>query len=112
MQVNLSIKGVPQEIAERLRERAARNHRSLQGELMAIVSRAAAQMGEEAPDYTDEPGSGLGRETSQLMNGSESYRHGTMTVDEVVAALRERLPKPVTDEPRSVDIVRAARDAR
>jgi len=27
----ISIKGVPDEIAERLRERAARNHRSLQG---------------------------------------------------------------------------------
>jgi len=40
-------RGVPDEIAERLRERAARNHRSLQGELMAIVSRAAAEMAEE-----------------------------------------------------------------
>lgn len=37
MAVNLSIKGVPDEIAEQLRRRAARNHRSLQGELMAII---------------------------------------------------------------------------
>ena len=41
MGVNLSIKDVPDEIAERLRQRAARNHRSLQGELMSIVERAA-----------------------------------------------------------------------
>ena len=37
MPVNLSIKNVPEELAQRLRERARRNHRSLQGELMAIL---------------------------------------------------------------------------
>jgi antitoxin FitA len=37
MAVNLSIKNVPEELAQRLRERARRNHRSLQGELMAII---------------------------------------------------------------------------
>ncbi len=41
MPVNLSIKDVPDDIAQRLRERAKRNHRSLQGELMAIVEAAA-----------------------------------------------------------------------
>lgn len=41
MPVNLSVKGVPDEVAQRLRERAARNHRSLQGELMAILEEAA-----------------------------------------------------------------------
>jgi antitoxin FitA len=41
MPVNLSIKNVPDEIAEELRERAARNHRSLQGELLAIIEEAA-----------------------------------------------------------------------
>jgi plasmid stability protein len=38
--VNLSIKNAPDEIVDRLRERAARNHRSLQGELMAIIEEA------------------------------------------------------------------------
>ncbi|HYC05285.1 MAG TPA: Arc family DNA-binding protein [Azospirillaceae bacterium] len=42
MPVTLSIKNVPDEIAQRLRERAARNHRSLQGELMAMLEAAAA----------------------------------------------------------------------
>jgi plasmid stability protein len=43
MPVNFSIKSVPDEIAEELRERAARNHRSLQGELMAIIEEAAGK---------------------------------------------------------------------
>jgi len=37
MSVNLSIKNVPDYLAEQLRKRAARHHRSLQGELMAIL---------------------------------------------------------------------------
>jgi antitoxin FitA len=37
MPVNLSIKDVPDELAEALRERARSNHRSLQGELMAMI---------------------------------------------------------------------------
>lgn len=41
MPVTLSIKNVPDEIVEPLRERAKRNHRSLQGELMAILDDAA-----------------------------------------------------------------------
>lgn len=42
MAVSLSIKDVPEALAERLRQRAARNHRSLQRELMAIVEAATA----------------------------------------------------------------------
>lgn len=41
MEKNLSVKNVPNEVVERLRERAKRNHRSLQGELMAILESAA-----------------------------------------------------------------------
>ena len=41
MPVTLSIKDVPDDIAERLRARAKRHHRSLQGELMAIIESAA-----------------------------------------------------------------------
>ena len=37
MGINLSIKDVPEEQVEILRERAKRNHRSLQGELRALV---------------------------------------------------------------------------
>lgn len=40
MPVNLSIKNVPDEIAEKLRRRAERQHRSLQGELMNILEQS------------------------------------------------------------------------
>ena len=40
MAVNLSIKNAPDEVVRRLRERAARHHRSLQGELLAIIEAA------------------------------------------------------------------------
>lgn len=40
--VNLSIKNVPIDIAEKLRNRARYNHRSLQGELMAILEASVA----------------------------------------------------------------------
>ena len=43
MPVNISIKNVPDHIAEQLRRRAARNHRSLQGELMAILEHSVAR---------------------------------------------------------------------
>ena len=41
MPVTLSVKNVPEKLAERLRQRAASHHRSLQGELLAILEEAA-----------------------------------------------------------------------
>ena len=43
MSVNISIKNVPDHIAEKLRRRAAKNHRSLQGELMAILEKSVVE---------------------------------------------------------------------
>jgi plasmid stability protein len=43
MPVTLSIKNAPDEVVARLKARAARHHRSLQGELMAIVEQAALE---------------------------------------------------------------------
>jgi plasmid stability protein len=40
MAVSLSIKNVSEDLADALRERAARHHRSLQGELMHILETA------------------------------------------------------------------------
>jgi plasmid stability protein len=42
--VNLSVKNVPARVADGLRARAARNHRSLQGELMAILEEASREV--------------------------------------------------------------------
>lgn len=41
MPVTLTIKNVPDALAEALRRRAQRNHRSLQGELMALLEGGA-----------------------------------------------------------------------
>lgn len=43
MPVNLSIKHVPDELADKLRERARDAHRSLQGELMHILEAAVEE---------------------------------------------------------------------
>lgn len=40
--INLSVKNVPESLATKLRARAERNHRSLQGELMAILEEAVS----------------------------------------------------------------------
>ena len=40
MSINLSIKNVPDELAAQIKKRAAKNHRSLQGELVAIIESA------------------------------------------------------------------------
>ena len=49
MPVNLSIKNVPDALAETLRARAERNHRSLQGELMHIIQTAVTENTAPAP---------------------------------------------------------------
>lgn len=64
MAVDFSIKQVPDDVADRLRERAERNHRSLQGELRAILDAAAmepdpsvvARVSEWAATYAARPG--------------------------------------------------------
>lgn len=43
MPVSLSIKEAPDDVVQRLRERAQRHHRSLQGELMAIIEAAVRE---------------------------------------------------------------------
>jgi plasmid stability protein len=44
MPASLSIKNVPDDVVERLRARAARNRRSLQGELLDLIERAADEI--------------------------------------------------------------------
>jgi antitoxin FitA len=99
MPVNLSIKEVPDALADRLRARAERHHRSLQGELMAIIEQAAAQ----------EP---LPRSTLQRQSSSMVYPAGRRTIEEIAAAHRLRFPEPIGDGPMAVDIIRADRDSR
>jgi antitoxin FitA len=42
MPVNLSVKNVPDDVAEKLRQRAKVNNRSLQGELLALLASAVS----------------------------------------------------------------------
>lgn len=69
MPVNLSIKNVPDEIAVRLRRRAARAHRSLQGELMAILERAVRDEDRLTPAEALEHVRRLGIETPDEATG-------------------------------------------
>ncbi len=104
MAVNLSIKEVPEPLAERLRQRAERNHRSLQGELMAIIERAA----------NEQPGT-LAPEAGALPVSRERQHRGWRTVEELMAERRATgwRPAPVPPGvPLAVDIIRADRDSR
>ena len=49
MPINLSIKDVPDDVVQRLRQRAKRRHRSLQGELLAIIEEAVRSDRELSP---------------------------------------------------------------
>ena len=91
---NLSIKNVPADVVSKLHERAAANHRSLQGELMALVTRAVGP----SPD----------------MPGVErrGRRSGHKSIEQITTEHRERVRRPVSRGGRSVDLVRADRDAR
>jgi plasmid stability protein len=82
MPTTLSIKNAPDEIVPRLKERAALNHRSLQGELMAIIEAATIR-----PEYG--PG------------------HNFLTPKQLLEKIRSLgISSPAT----SADIVRADRD--
>jgi plasmid stability protein len=96
---NLSIKDVPEAWAQALRERAARNHRSLQGELMALLQRVV-EPGSLPPDASTRP--------------LTSQHRGWKTVEQIAAELRANPhdAKLCRELPRGVDIIREERDAR
>ena len=107
---NLSIKDVPENWAEALRQRAARHHRSLQGELMAIVEQAVAGSADSLPEAPGERG--RPRIVGYDQRGWPIVRQGWKTSEEVVASLRSRFPEPVADQLSSIDIIRQDRDSR
>ena len=102
MTLNLSIKNVPEAVAQRLRARAERNHRSLQGELLAIVEQAAQES--VAPARPSAAPAG------PVPRGVVT---GTKTIEDLIAERAERPPRVLApDLPRAVDIIRADRDSR
>jgi hypothetical protein len=91
---NLSIKNVPAELVSKLRERARANHRSLQGELLALVSQA-----------TSEPVAVDGGPTRHVHQGHKS-------IEQIAAEHRARVEQPIRKGGRSVELIRKERDAR
>ena len=92
---NLSIKNVPEAVVAKLRERATRNHRSLQGELMALICKAVEGPPPEDAGVHTRPG-----------------KTGTKRIEQIAAEHRSRWKEPFTQGPSAVEIIRADRDAR
>lgn len=102
---HLSIKDVPDDWAAALRQRAARNHRSLQGELMALLEQAVHEGGARAT-----PGSVWRHATPA--GGLGTVRRGWKTIEQVSAELRARHPQPIADQASSLTLIREDRDSR
>lgn len=88
MAVNLSVKNVPDTLAEQLRARAQRNHRSLQRELLSIL--------EAAVDH-------------RLATPVLAPAPPRMSIEQAAAVAREHFPQGTRS---SVDFIRAMRDSR
>ncbi len=91
MPVNLSVKNVPDELAERLRRRASANRRSLQRELLSILEAAAGRGG-----------------TPLIVGGPEPPRDA-ITIDELADITDKLFPRGTSS---SVDYIRRMRDRR
>lgn len=74
---NLSIKNVPEEIMESLRAQAKRNHRSLQGELIAILEEGVQPIGLTVAGVhlmVTQAGVKTGRESVQMIREDRDAR--------------------------------------
>ena len=91
---NLSIKNVPAPVVERLRSRAQRNLRSLQGELLALLTESVRTEAAVA----DASGDAAGPRPA--------------SIEEIAAEHRTRWPDPQVQGPAASEIIRAERDAR
>jgi plasmid stability protein len=89
MTVNLSVKNVPEELAALLRERAARNRRSLQRELLSILE---AAVGRDATTGT-----------------ATATPRAALTIDELAEISRQLFPEGTES---SVGYLRRLRDTR
>ena len=104
MPVTLTIKQVPEALAEKLRQRAGANHRSLQGELMAMLHQALAE-----PLNAREPETPSYRSTKTGKNQKVPVHGARMTLEE----LWERSRKLGGEsDSESAQIARELRDAR
>lgn len=93
---NLSIKNVPEKVVAQLRARARANHRSLQGELLALACAAARSI-----ELAAEPARAIQREPG-----------GTRSIEQIAAEHRARQAQPIADAPSAAELIRRERDAR
>jgi plasmid stability protein len=93
MSVNLSVKNVPDELAEQLRRRAAANRRSLQRELLNILEAAA----------------GHGGPFSAVDAPSDRAPRDALTIEELAELSRALFPRGTQS---SVAYIRQLRDSR
>lgn len=108
MPVTLTIKQVPDRVADKLRLRAAASHRSLQGELMAILDEAVLQSAPQARQ--PEPPPYEVKRPGKPLSSKAVPAHGRrMTLGELWERAR-RLGPPSRSE--SGAIVRKLRDER
>lgn len=89
MPVSFSVKNVPDRVAKALRARARRSHRSLQGELLAILTSAAAAANPDAAREPAEP-----KRDEPLAHNSTEYRRRAAVPSEV-----RETAEPWGDEP-------------
>jgi plasmid stability protein len=106
---SLSIKDVPEALVEQLRQRAAINHRSLQGELMWILEQAL-QASTQQPDAAVGVGSAPG--VSVMTRIGPGVLGGSRSIEQIAEELRARWPRPLAGAPLASDIIRRERDAR
>lgn len=97
---NLSIKNVPDDIVERLHARAKANHRSLQGELLALASAAALNSQSAASSFA-------GHAAPILKQAG-----GPKSIEQIAAEHRASQAAPITDQPSAVELIRRDRDSR
>lgn len=112
----LTIKDVPEPLAERLRQRAARNHRSLQGELMSIIEQAAHPAPDAGPALTAMAHApAIGSRATVVgydRRGQPITRQGWKTIEQIHAELKAKYPEPIDSGPSSIELIRADRDSR
>ena len=103
MGVNLSIKNVPVELAEAIKAKASANHRSLQGELMAMLTANVGTFGRRPTAHSP---------SALASRSAIEAQPRTQSLEEIDAALRKLFPivKQLPPGESSVEIVRRMRD--
>ena len=103
MAVNLSIKNVPDALADKLRRRADANHRSLQGELMALLESALGPARPAREPNTDYAADAASRPAVASTEGERPTLR---------AILRQARAAGRDTGPSSVELLREARSER